>query len=119
MQILNLSTEYNLTLFNFKFLFFSTESNRTFPGDNFVEHAINQATHQVNSAINETLTRLFDRSRTHSVSDLLQIFRYPSAEALELARAEEVFEHTLEIIHRHVAEGHRYNLEGHGKPSSN
>ncbi|KAL5015945.1 hypothetical protein ScPMuIL_005534 [Solemya velum] len=89
------------------------ESNRTFPGDNFVENAINQATHQVDSAINETLRRLFDRSRTHSVSDLLQIFRYPSAEVIELARAEEIFEHTLEIIHRHVAEGHRYNLEGH------
>jgi hypothetical protein len=30
---------------------------------------------------------------------MLAIFRYPSADALEIARAEEIFEQTLQIIH--------------------
>ena len=45
----------------------------------------------------------------------MSLFRYPSAESLELARAEEVFEQTLEIVMRHVAEGHQYDLNGSGR----
>jgi hypothetical protein len=37
---------------------------------------------------------------------MLAIFRYPSADALEIARAEEIFEQTLQIIHDQVNEGH-------------
>ncbi|BFY99802.1 hypothetical protein BsWGS_02841 [Bradybaena similaris] len=81
-------------------------------GDQFVSNAIPQATHQVNSAVNTTLSQLFNRNREHTVQDLLAAFRYPTPEALDLARAEEIFEQTLEIIHRHVSEGHSYNLTG-------
>ena len=41
--------------------------------------------------------------------------RYPSPEALEPARAEEIFEQTLEIINQQVRDGHKFNLEGHGE----
>ncbi|XP_041357097.1 peroxidasin-like isoform X2 [Gigantopelta aegis] len=83
------------------------------PGDRFVSGAIHNATNSVNRAINNTVLQLFNRSRTHSVQDLMMIFRYPAPEALELARAEEIFEQTLEIITNHVRQGHAYNLEGH------
>lgn len=66
------------------------------------------------NAINVTRSELFDRGKTHGVEELLSLFRYPSAETLEIARAEEIFEQTLEIIHRHVGEGHNYDLEGNG-----
>ncbi|XP_053395477.1 peroxidasin-like isoform X2 [Mercenaria mercenaria] len=82
------------------------------PGDRFVTEAISSATSRVENAINITRSELFDRGKTHNVEDLLSLFRYPSAETLEIARAEEIFEQTLEIIHRHVAEGHNYDLEG-------
>ncbi|KAJ8305369.1 hypothetical protein KUTeg_015914 [Tegillarca granosa] len=82
-------------------------------GDRFVEEAVRQARNQVNAAVNQTLTGLFDRSREHTVQDLISIFRYPSADTLELARAEEIFEQTLELIYRHVKEGHQYNVTGH------
>ncbi|KAK3796951.1 hypothetical protein RRG08_032253 [Elysia crispata] len=91
--------------------------SRAHPGDRFVSNAIPEATSQVNFAINETLERLFDTSRTHSVQDLLSALRYPDLETLNIARAEEIFEQTLEIIHRHVNDGHRYDLNGSG-PSS-
>ena len=46
---------------------------------------------------------------------MLAIFRYPSADALEIARAEEIFEQTLQIIHDQVNEGHQYDLKGEGR----
>nr|XP_022314517.1 peroxidasin-like isoform X2 [Crassostrea virginica] len=82
----------------------------SFSGHSFVNPAIQQATNQVDSAINQTIKNLFSKNRTHSVQDLITIFRYPSADALQLARAEEIFEQTLEIIRRHVNDGHKYNL---------
>ncbi|XP_021379773.1 peroxidasin homolog isoform X1 [Mizuhopecten yessoensis] len=88
--------------------------DRTFDGDVFVRQAIREATNRVNVAINDTQRHLFDRSRQHTVQDLIAIFRYPAAEALELARAEEIFEQTLDIIVRHVREGHNYDLDTTG-----
>ncbi|XP_052775467.1 peroxidasin homolog isoform X2 [Mya arenaria] len=82
------------------------------PGDEFVNNAIQTATDRVDAAINSTRAELFETGRRHSVQELLSLFRYPSADSLQLARAEEIFEETLEIIHRHVAEGHAYNLSG-------
>jgi len=85
------------------------------PGDQFVDSAITTATERVNHAINITRSELFEQGRRHSVEELLSLFRYPSADSLEIARAQEIFEETLEIIHKHVAEGHVYNLTGHSK----
>lgn len=82
------------------------------PGDQFVDDAIRRAAASVDNAINLTQSDLFDRRKTHTAAELISLFRYPSAESLELARAEEVFEQTLEIVMRHVAEGHQYNLSG-------
>ena len=89
------------------------------PGDEFVDEAIRRATSSVDNAISLTRDQLFDRGRTHTAGDMMSLFRYPTAESLELARAEEVFEQTLEIIHRHVAEGHHYNVTGSGRYHTN
>ncbi|XP_062584185.1 peroxidasin-like isoform X2 [Saccostrea cucullata] len=86
------------------------EIQTNYSGHTFVDPAIRQATNRVDLAINQTIRNLFDKNRTHSVQDLITIFRYPSADALQLARAEEIFEQTLEIIQRHVSDGHKYNL---------
>nr|KAG5700809.1 hypothetical protein BaRGS_035012 [Batillaria attramentaria] len=75
------------------------------PGDRFVSNAIVEATNRVNSAVNNTLAQLFDRNRHITVSDLIAAFRYPSPAALEPARAEEIFEQTLEIINQKVRDG--------------
>ena len=96
-------------------LFPAREIPTSFSGHSFVNPAIQQATNQVDSAINQTIKNLFSKNRTHSVQDLITIFRYPSADALQLARAEEIFEQTLEIIRRHVNDGHKYNLTSKGK----
>lgn len=80
-----------------------------------MQEAIRNATERVDAAINITRSELFDRGRTHNVEDLVAIFRYPSAESLSIARAEEIFEQTLETIHRHVSGGHNYDLDGNGE----
>ncbi|XP_050402018.1 peroxidasin homolog, partial [Patella vulgata] len=85
--------------------------NRLTPRE--IERAISQATNRVNTGINDTIMDLFSNNRNHSVHDLLSIFRYPAPEALELARAEEIFEQTLEILHTHINQGHMYNLTQH------
>lgn len=83
----------------------------SYPGNQFVQQAIDQARRQVNTAINQTMAHLFNKDKKHSVQDMLAIFRYPSADALEIARAEEIFERTLMIIHEQVKEGHEYDLQ--------
>lgn len=60
------------------------------------------------------MAHLFNKDKKHSVQDMLAIFRYPSADALEIARAEEIFERTLMIIHEQVKEGHQYDLQDTG-----
>lgn len=76
--------------------------------------AIQEATNRVNIAVNNTILQLFDRNRPHTVTELLAAFRYPGPEALEPARAEEIYEQTLEIISQRVREGHNFNLEDSG-----
>lgn len=90
------------------------EIQTNYSGHSFVNPAIQQATNRVDVAINQTIKNLFNKNRTHSVQDLITIFRYPSADALRLARAEEIFEQTLDIIQRHVDGGHKYNLSDKG-----
>lgn len=80
-----------------------------------MRNSLQEAINSVDNAVNNTLTHLRDRSRTHTVQDLLQLVRYPSPTALSLARAAEVFEQTLELIHNHVRNGHNYNTHGHGE----
>lgn len=87
--------------------------SRTYAGNAFINVSAAEAINRINLAANETYRDLFNTRRTHSIQDLLTIVRYPTSDALELAKAEEIFEQTLEIISRHVKDGHRYNLEGH------
>ena len=84
-------------------------------GDQFVEDSILQAISNVNRAINETQRKLFDTSKPKTPSDLLTLFRFPSTEASSIARAAEVFERTLQLIHERIEEGMKVNLTGVGK----
>ncbi|XP_038056702.1 peroxidasin homolog isoform X2 [Patiria miniata] len=81
-------------------------------GDQFVGDSITQAINNVDRAINETRRELFDRSKPRTPSDLLTLFRFPSMEAMSIARAAEVFEQTLQLIHGHIESGMKVNLTG-------
>ena len=84
-------------------------------GDQFVEGAISQAINNVDRAINETQRELFDATKPKTPSDLLTLFRFPSSEASSIARAAEVFERTLQLIHERIEVGMKVNLTGIGK----
>ncbi|XP_071807106.1 peroxidasin homolog isoform X2 [Asterias amurensis] len=81
-------------------------------GDQFVDSSITQAINNVDRAINETRRDLFDRTKPRTPSDLLTLFRFPSTEAMNIARAAEVFEQTLQLIHDHIEAGMKVNLTG-------
>ena len=95
-------------------LFLIPAGRVTFPGDHLVNASVTEAISEVNKVFNNTLTQLYDRSRPRTPSDLLALFRLPHTRGLEIARATEVFERTLEIIHTQVRTGHKYNLSGTG-----
>lgn len=78
--------------------------------DSIVNETIRIAMSDVNRAVQATIERLFDKSRHKSPSDLLQIFKFPSSEAFDIALAAEVFELTIEMIHERVQEGNSVNL---------
>ncbi|CAL4183014.1 unnamed protein product, partial [Meganyctiphanes norvegica] len=59
-------------------------------------------------------SRLFQRDRSQQLHphELLQIFRFPSGDAREIARAAEKIEQTIQIVARHVDSGMEFNLTG-------
>uniref|UniRef100_A0A8I3Q2P6 Lactoperoxidase n=1 Tax=Canis lupus familiaris TaxID=9615 RepID=A0A8I3Q2P6_CANLF len=81
-------------------------------GDDFVESSILDAVQRVDSAINSTRRHLFSQ-KPRTPSDLLAQFRYPHDPfTVEMARAGEIFEHTLLLIQEHVKQGLTVDLEG-------
>lgn len=91
------------------------------PGDRFVRIAYAEASREIAGAINKTISTLFgppadnegSQSATESPSpspqrhhgELFKLFRYPTGESLELARAAEIYERTLVNIRKHVDAG--------------
>ncbi|XP_054417566.2 probable oxidoreductase PXDNL isoform X2 [Pongo abelii] len=81
-------------------------------GDDFVESSILDAVQRVDSAINSTRRHLFSQ-KLHTSSDLLAQFHYPRDPLIvEMARAGEIFEHTLQLIRERVKQGLNVDLEG-------
>ena len=80
-----------------------------------MNEAIEEAIRNIDAAINETTRDLHDRKKPRTPHDLLTLFRFPSMEAMSIARAAEVFERTLELIHRYIEAGMRVNLTGIGE----
>ncbi|KAK8739717.1 hypothetical protein OTU49_003162 [Cherax quadricarinatus] len=88
------------------------EDPRPHIGDQFLQQSFEEARHQVNRAVNDTISQLFqrDRSRSPHPHELLRIFRFPSSDGREIARATEMIEQTLKIVMRHVESGMVFNL---------
>ncbi|XP_017387255.1 peroxidasin-like protein [Cebus imitator] len=81
-------------------------------GDDFVESSILDAVQRVDSAINFTRRHLFSQ-KPRTSSDLQTQFYYPRDPLIvEMARAGEIFEHTLQLIRERVKQGLTVDLEG-------
>ncbi|CAH0547883.1 unnamed protein product [Brassicogethes aeneus] len=74
-------------------------------GDKFVKVAFQEATGEIDKAINNTIDNLFHKKGPHSSSELFRLIRYPDAPARELARAAEIYERTLLNVRKHVEKG--------------
>ena len=83
---------------------FPGSKNRVFEGDRFVLESIEKARSEVNRAIERTKEKL-ESFKPKSPADLLALFRFPSPDALEIARSAEIFEVALELIHKNVDSG--------------
>ena len=91
--------------------------NHIHPGitDRVVDETVRQAQREVNRAFNSTLSALHDPSQPRTPSDLLSLFRLPRGRALEITRSAEVFERTLQALHRQVFHGDMYNSSHTGR----
>ncbi|KAI8116975.1 Peroxidasin [Lucilia cuprina] len=90
------------------------------PGDRYVRIAFEEAAKEIDLAINNTVDMLFtNRNRTRpngerappNYGDLLRVFRFPTGEARQLARAAEIYERTLVNIRKHVLKGDNLTIE--------
>uniref|UniRef100_T1PGN3 Cell adhesion molecule-related/down-regulated by oncogenes n=1 Tax=Musca domestica TaxID=7370 RepID=T1PGN3_MUSDO len=90
------------------------------PGDRYVRIAFEEAAKEIDLAINNTIDTLFtNRNRTKpngeaappNYADLLRVFRFPTGEARQLARAAEIYERTLVNIRKHVLKGDNLIIE--------
>lgn len=76
-----------------------------------LNRTVEEASHQINTAIGNTQRDLRDiRSHPRTAQDLLRLFRYPPSSALSISRAAEVFEQTLERLYAEVQAGAVYNI---------
>lgn len=86
------------------------------PGDVFVQSAFEEATRDIDNAVNHTLRTLVNRPRNGpplSAGELMRLVRFPNAAARQLARSAEIYERTLYLIKKHVEAGMKVNLS-HG-----
>lgn len=75
-----------------------------FEGDRFVLESLEKARLEVDRAIEQTKQKL-KNFQPKSPADLLALFRFPSADALEIARSAEIFEVAIDIIQKNVDTG--------------
>lgn len=83
-------------------------------GDEFVLVSLEEATRDVDQALNSTLEKLFStgKSITNSTpGELLKIFRFPPEDQRGVARAAEIFERTLELVADKVRAKNSLNAE--------
>ncbi|KRZ83387.1 Peroxidasin -like protein [Trichinella sp. T8] len=75
----------------------------------FIRSTVQQATVNVDKAINWTRQKLYD-DHPKSPAELMALLRYPGPAALEHARAREIYEQTISLIQSHVVQGLHFNL---------
>ncbi|KAM8709189.1 hypothetical protein ACLKA7_016061 [Drosophila subpalustris] len=84
------------------------------PGDRYVRVAFAEAAKEIDLAINNTLDMLFSNRSTGTppnFGELLRVFRFPTGQARQLARAAEIYERTLVNIRKHVQQGENLTME--------
>lgn len=89
---------------------FSVPSDENRIGTDVVNSSLVRATNNVDRALNASIKKLFDSPRPRKPSDLLALFRFPSPAAQEIARAAEIFERTIQLVHEHVKEMDKVNV---------
>uniref|UniRef100_V9GWB1 Cell adhesion molecule-related/down-regulated by oncogenes n=1 Tax=Ectopleura larynx TaxID=264052 RepID=V9GWB1_9CNID len=78
--------------------------SKSYEGDQFVLQALEKAKNEVDRAFESTKQKLRNFSPS-SPSDLLALFRFPSPEAVKIARSAEIFEIAIELIQKSVDSG--------------
>ncbi|KAK6627574.1 hypothetical protein RUM44_010052 [Polyplax serrata] len=81
---------------------------RSSPGDQFVKKAFEEASRDIDNAVDNTLRTFVNRPRTEqhlSAGELMRLVRFPNAAARQVARAAEVYERTLYLIRKQVEIG--------------
>jgi len=84
------------------------------PGDRYVRIAFEEAAKEIDLAINNTLDMLFSNRSDKAppnYGELLRVFRFPTGQARQLARAAEIYERTLVNIRKHVQEGDNLTMK--------
>ncbi|KAI8039124.1 hypothetical protein M5D96_007841, partial [Drosophila gunungcola] len=84
------------------------------PGDRYVRIAFAEAAKEIDVAINNTLDMLFSNRSDKAppnYGELLRVFRFPTGEARQLARAAEIYERTLVNIRKHVQQGDNLTMK--------
>lgn len=82
------------------------------PGDKFVRTAFEEASRDIDNAVNKTLRTLVNRPHgvPLSAGELMRLVRFPNAAARQVARAAEVYERTLYLIRKNVEAGMKVNV---------
>ncbi|XP_030372346.1 peroxidasin, partial [Scaptodrosophila lebanonensis] len=90
------------------------------PGDRYVRIAFAEAAKEIDLAINNTIDTLFTNRTKPTANgqrappnygELLRVFRFPTGQARQLARAAEIYERTLVNIRKHVQSGDNLTME--------
>ncbi|CAF0794048.1 unnamed protein product [Rotaria sordida] len=70
--------------------------------DELIDRLVQQASVEVNRAVAETIRHLQDRRRPRTPGDLMSLMKFPKPLQLTLAKTEDIFERSLDLVHRYV-----------------
>lgn len=88
---------------------FLSVKDRILPGDVYVNIALTEATRDVDQAIAKTVEQLFNNTGKPDIHDLFRISRFPNSPAINIARAAEIYERTLDKVKEFVQSGSKVN----------
>ena len=94
-------------------MLFLGKRNNFDPRTNLIEDSVIEASSEVDRAISDTVKRLFNKEEERtSPHQLLRRFRFPQRNTIQLAKAAEIYERTLNIIKKHSENGRKFNITG-------
>ena len=94
---------FNLFLWVFNYRSLSYDTAEPTPGDGFVLVSLEEASNSIDRALNATISQLFSANKNSEQNlETITQLRFPPESERQVAKAAEIYERTLQLVHDRV-----------------